>query len=95
MVLLALVGAVQLGIVVLLAKGWKRRIGRACVVAGMLLSTVASQAVWYGIDHNWPTSRHRVALNMIALSIGLVCCFVGILVSARAKPPGPVAVTKR
>lgn len=94
MVLLALVGAVQLGIVVLLAKGWKRRIGRTWVVAGMLLNTVASQAGWYGLDHNWPTSRHRVALDMIALGLGLVCCFTGILASARAKPPGPAAVTK-
>jgi hypothetical protein len=94
MVLLAVVGAVQLGIVVLLANRWKRRIGRAWIVAGMLLSTVASQAGWYGIGHNWLTSRHRVALDMIALSIGPVCCFIGILTSARAKPQGSASVTK-
>jgi hypothetical protein len=94
MVLLALVGAAQLGIVVLLAKGWKRHSGRAWVVAGALLTTVATQAGWYGIDHNWPTSRHRVALTMIALSIGPVCCFIGILASARAKPQEPAAITK-
>jgi formate hydrogenlyase subunit 3/multisubunit Na+/H+ antiporter MnhD subunit len=94
MVLLAVVGAIQLGIVVLLANRWKRRIGRAWIVAGILLSTVASQAGWYGIDHGWLTSRHRVALDMIALNIGLVCCFIGILASARAKPRGHGSVTK-
>jgi Na+/proline symporter len=94
MVLLAVVGAIQLGIVLLLANRWKRRAGRAWIVAGMLLSTAASQAGWYGIDHNWLISRHRVALAMIVLNVGLVSCVIGALTSARAKPPEPASATK-
>ncbi len=87
MVLLAVVGAVQFGIVISLARAWKGRIGRAWIVAGLLLTTAASQVGWYGIEHNWLTIRHRVALDMIALSIGMVCCVIGALAFGRSGRP--------
>jgi hypothetical protein len=50
---------------------------------------------WIGIDRDWLTNHHRVALDMIVLNIGPVLCLIGVLVAARARPTAAASATEK
>jgi uncharacterized membrane protein YhaH (DUF805 family) len=82
----AVIGVIQVGIMILVARRWRGRAGRAWIIFGMTITTVGSQAGWYGIDHGWLASHRSVTLNMIVMFGGLVCCLIGLLAAAKAEP---------